>query len=112
MRGAKKRHGEPEQMLSTGGATWWLRVAAERRGAHGRRQQGGTEAMAELPSDAWSGAEARAGLGWHGNGGAAAAAEETEEEERGGEILGSYLQLQEPQGLHCETKFPTILKLK
>jgi hypothetical protein len=42
---------------------------------------------------------------------AAAAAEETEEEERGGEILGSYLQLQELQGLHCETKFPTILKL-
>jgi hypothetical protein len=46
------------------------------------------------------------------SGGAAVAAEETEEEERGGEILGSYLQLQELQGLHCETKFPTILKLK
>jgi hypothetical protein len=44
--------------------------------------------------------------------GAAAVAEETEEEERGGEILGSYLQLEELQGLHCETKFPTILKLK
>jgi hypothetical protein len=29
-----------------------------------------------------------------------------------GGILGSYLQLQELQGLHCKTKLPTILKLK
>jgi hypothetical protein len=46
------------------------------------------------------------------SGSAAAAAEKTEEEERGGEILGSYLQLQELQGLHYERKCPTILKLK
>jgi hypothetical protein len=45
------------------------------------------------------------------SGGNAAAVEETEEEERGGEILGSYLQLQELPGLHYEIIFPTILKL-
>jgi hypothetical protein len=66
---AKKRHGEPEQLLSTGGATWRLRVAAERRGARGRRQRGGAEAVAELPGDAWSSAEAGAGLRRRGNGG-------------------------------------------
>jgi hypothetical protein len=68
--------------------------------------------VAELPGDAWSGAKAGAGLGRRGNGFTAEAAEKTEEEERGGEILGSYLQLQELQGLHYEIKFPTILKLK
>jgi hypothetical protein len=93
--GAKKRHGEPEQLLSTGGATWRLRVAVEWRGARGRRERGGAEAVAELPGDAWSGAEAGPSLQQRGNGGAAVAAEETEEEKRGGEILGSYLQLQE-----------------
>jgi hypothetical protein len=46
------------------------------------------------------------------SGSAAAAAEKTEEEESGGEILGSYLQLQELQGLHYKTKLPTILELK
>jgi hypothetical protein len=46
------------------------------------------------------------------SGGAVAAAEKTEEEERGGGILGSYLQLQELQGLQCKTKLLTILKLK
>jgi hypothetical protein len=67
--GAKKRHGEPEQLLSTGGVTWRLRIAAERRGARGRRQLGGAEAVAKLPGDAWSGAEAGAGLGRRGNSG-------------------------------------------
>jgi hypothetical protein len=55
---------------------------------------------------------ASSGAAMAASGGTAAAAEETEDEERGGEILGSYLQLQELQGLHSETKFPTILKLK
>jgi hypothetical protein len=67
--GAKKRHGEPEQLLSTGGATWRLRVAAERRGVRGRRQWEGAEAVAELPCDTWSSAEAGAGLERRGNSG-------------------------------------------
>jgi hypothetical protein len=67
--GTKKRHGEPEQLLSTGGAMWLLRVVAERRGVRGRRQREGAKAVAELPGDAWSGAEARAGLERCGNGG-------------------------------------------
>jgi hypothetical protein len=66
---AKKRHGELEQLLSTGGATWRLRVAAEQRGTCGRRQRGGAEAVAKLPGDAWSGAEAGASLGRRGNSG-------------------------------------------
>jgi hypothetical protein len=66
--GAKKRHGGSEQLLSTGGATWWLWATAERRGARGNGQRGGAEAVAELPGDAWSGVEAGASLGWGGNG--------------------------------------------
>jgi hypothetical protein len=67
--GAKKRHGEPEQLLSTCGATWQLRATAERRGARGNGQREGAEAVAELPGDAWSGAEAGASLRWRSNGG-------------------------------------------
>jgi hypothetical protein len=67
--GAKKRHGEPEQRLSTGGATWRLRAIAERHGARGNGQRGGAEVVVELPGDAWSGAGAGAGLGQRGNGG-------------------------------------------
>jgi hypothetical protein len=82
----------------------------------GRKQRGGAEAVPELPGDAWSGAGAGAGLGQRGNGGqrwCCCAAERTEEGEGGGgEILGSYLQLQELEGLHCKIKLPTILKLK
>jgi hypothetical protein len=78
---------------------------------HGRGQRGGVKVVAEPPGDAWSGAGAGAGLGRRGNGGAAAAAERKQRKEKGG-ILGSYLQLQELQELHCKTKLPTILKLK
>jgi hypothetical protein len=48
---------------------WQLQVAAERCCARGRRQREGSEAVAELPSDAWSGAGAGAGLGQRGNSG-------------------------------------------
>jgi hypothetical protein len=67
--GTKKRHGEPEQLLSTGGATWRLRATAERRGVRGNEQWGGAEAVVELPGNAWSGARVGAGLGRRGNGG-------------------------------------------
>jgi hypothetical protein len=65
--GTKKRHGEPEQLLSTGSATWWLRATMEWRGMRGRRQRGSAEAVAGLPGDAWNGAGAGAGLGWRSN---------------------------------------------
>jgi hypothetical protein len=113
--GTKKRHGEPEQLLSTGGATWWLRATAERRGMRGRRQRGSAEAVAGLPGDAWSGAGVGVGLERCGNSDqqrCCCGSRENRGGRKGKNILGSYLQLQELQGLHCKTKLPTILKLK
>jgi hypothetical protein len=86
-------------------AAW---AAAERRGLRGRGQRGGAEAVAELPGDAWSGAGARAGLGRHGNGVQRrryCGGRENRGGRKGGGILGSYLQLQELQGLQCKKNF-------
>jgi hypothetical protein len=45
------------------------RAGAEQRGVRGRGQRGGAKAVAELPSDAWSGAGAGIALRRRGNGG-------------------------------------------
>jgi hypothetical protein len=86
----------------------------EQRGALGEGQQEGVEAVAS--SGATCGGQERQGASsgvarrpavalLRGRGGA-------EEEEEGGGGQGLRCKLQKLQGPHCNTKFPTILKLK
>jgi hypothetical protein len=90
-----------------------LLAARQWCGTLGEGQQEGGEAVGELGGDAWRLGEGGARAAWHGT--SAALLRDrggAEEEERGGGCQGLSCELQKLQGPHCNTKFPTILKLK
>jgi hypothetical protein len=90
------------------------RAAAERRGALGEGQQEGVEAVASSGATR-GGQERQGGLGQRGtvaSGGAAARQRGSRGRRWGRGRQGLRCKLQKLKGPHCNTKFPTILKLK
>jgi hypothetical protein len=103
--------GGERRRSATASSCWRL---GQRRGALGEGQQEGGEAVGELGGDAWRPGEAggtRAAR-HSASGGTAAQQRGSRGRRKGGGRRGLSCELQKLHGPHCNTKFPTVLKLK